>query len=153
MTESATQQYKVADIDPHTYDIFETRYQQYVGKPSHTGEKWSVKFGARSAPVSPKDTSDMDTDEGQLITQQVLQTALEHERKRERSQRLQRSMSETELLYEEFLPEQTVLPGPFKSILNKEKKDLEKMGDSTIRAEMTMPKSPIMGEVAMSKSP
>ena len=48
----------------------------------HTGEKWSVKFGARSAPVSPKDTSDMDTDEGQLITQQVLQTALEHERKR-----------------------------------------------------------------------
>ena len=27
------------------------------------------------------------------------------------------------------------------------------MGDSTIRAEMTMPKSPIMGEAAMSKSP
>ena len=69
-TESATQQYKVADIDPHNYDIFETRYQQFVAKPLHTGEKWSVKFGARSAPVSPKDTSDMDTDEGQLITQQ-----------------------------------------------------------------------------------
>ena len=87
-TESATQQYKVADIDPHNYDVFETRYQQYMAKPSHTGEKWSVKFGARSAPVSPKDTSDMDTDEGQLITQQVLQTALEYERKRQRSQRL-----------------------------------------------------------------
>ena len=40
------------------------------------GEKWSVKFGARSAPMSPKDTSDMDTDEGQLITQQVLETML-----------------------------------------------------------------------------
>ena len=89
-TESATQQYKVADIGPHNYDIFETRYQQYVAKPSHTGEKWSVKFGARSAPVSLKDTSDMDTDEGQLITQQVLQTSLEHERKRQKSQRLQR---------------------------------------------------------------
>ena len=34
--ESATQQYKVADIDPHNYDIFETRYQQYVAKPSET---------------------------------------------------------------------------------------------------------------------
>ena len=121
-TESATQQYKVADIDPHNYDIFETRYQQYVAKPLHTGEKWSVKFGARSAPVSPKDTSDMDTDEGQLITQQVLQTALEHERKRQKSQRLQRPRSETDLLYEEILPEQTVLPGPFESILSKVKK-------------------------------
>ena len=117
-TESATQQYKVADIDPHNY-IFEARHQQYVAKPSHTGEKWSVKFGARSAPVSPKETSDMDTDEGQLITQQVLQTALEHERKRQRSQRLQRPRSETDLLYEEILPEQTVLPGPFESILSK----------------------------------
>ena len=124
-----------------------------MAKPSHTGEKWSVKFGARSAPVSPKDTSDMDTDEGQLITQQVLQTALEYERKRQRSQRLQRPRSETDLLYEEILPEQTVLPGPFESILNKEEKDLEKMGDNTIRAEMTMPKLPIMGEAAQSKSP
>ena len=152
-TESTTQQYKVADIDPHNYDVFETRYQQYVAKPSHTGEKWSVKFGARSAPVSPKDTSDMDTDEGQLITQQVLQTALQHERKRQKSQRLQMPRSETDLLYEEILPEQTVLPGPFESILNKEEKDLEKMGDSAIRAEMTMPKSPIMGEAALFKSP
>ena len=40
-----------------------------------------MKFGTRSAPVSPKDTSDMDADEGHLMTQQVLQTALEHERK------------------------------------------------------------------------
>ena len=124
----------------------------------HTGEKWSVKFGAKSAPVSPKDTSDMDTDEDQLIPQQVLQTALEHERKRQRSQRLQRPRSETDLLYEEILPEQTVLPGPFEflSILSKAEKDSEnpdKMGDSTIRAEMTMPKSPIMGEAALSKSP
>ena len=45
------------------------------------------------------------------------------------------------------------MPGPFESILNKEEKDLEKIGDSTIRAEMTMPKSPIMGEAAISKSP
>ena len=151
--ESATQQYQVADIDPHNYDVFETRYRQYMAKPSHTGEKWSVKFGARSAPVSPKDTSDMDTDEGQMITQKVLRTALEHERKRQRSQKLQRSRSETDLLYEEILPEQTVLPGPFESMLNKEEKDLEKRGDSTIRAEMTMPKLPIMGEVAQAKSP
>ena len=124
-----------------------------MAKPSHTGEKWSVKFGVRSTPVSPKDTSDMDTDEGQMVTQQVLQTALEHERKRQRSQILQRPRSETDLLYEEIFPEQTVLPGPFESILNKEEKDLEKMGDSTIRAEMTMPKSPIMGEAAQAKSP
>ena len=121
-TESATQQYKVADIDPHNYDIFETRYQQYVAKPPHTGEKWNVKFGARSAPVSPKDTSDMDTDEGQLITQQVLQTALEHERRWQRSQRLQRPRSETDLLYEEIIPDKTVLPGPFESIFSKQKK-------------------------------
>ena len=155
-TESATQQYEVADIDPHNYDVFETRYQQYVAKPLHTGEKWSVKFGARSAPVSPKDTSDMDTDESQLINQQVLQTALEHERKRQKNQRLQRPRSETDLLYEEILPEQTVLPGPFESILSKAEKDSEnpdKIGDSAIRAEMTMPKSPIMGEAALSKSP
>ena len=33
--ESATQQYKVADIDPHNYDVFETRYRQYMAKPSH----------------------------------------------------------------------------------------------------------------------
>ena len=59
----------------------------------------------------------------------------------------------TDLLYEEIIPEQTVLPGPFESILNKEEKDLEKKGDSTIRAEMTMPKSPIMGEAAQAKSP
>ena len=38
------------------------------------------------------------------------------------------------------------------SILNKEEKDLEKIGDSTIRAKMTMPKSPIMGKAAISKS-
>ena len=83
----------------------------------------------------------------------MLQTGLEHERTMQRSHRLQRPGSETDLLYEEILPEQTVLPGPFESILNKEEKDLEKMGDSTIRAEMTMPKSPIMGEAALSKSP
>ena len=51
-------------------------------------------------------------------------SALEHERKRQRSQRLQRPRSETDLLYEEILLEQTVLPGPFESILNKEEKDL-----------------------------
>ena len=98
----------------------------------------------------------MDTDESQKITQQVLQTALEHERKRQRSQRLQRPRSETDLLYEEIIPDKTVLPGPFESILSKAEKDSEKpdkVGDSTIMAEMTMPKSPIMGEAAMSKSP
>ena len=43
-----------------------------------------------------------------------------------------------------------VLLSPY---LRKKKKDLEKMGDSIIRAEMTMPKSPIMGEAAQAKSP
>ena len=85
----------------------------------------------------------------------MLQTALEHERKRQRSQRLQRPRSETDLLYEEIIPDKTVLPGPFESILSKTEKDSEnpdKVGHSTIRAGMTMPKSPIMGEAAISKS-
>ena len=58
--------------------------------------------------------------------------------------------------YEEIIPDKTVLPGPFESILSKAEKDSEnpdKVGDSTIRAEMTMPTSPIMGEAAISKSP
>ena len=80
-SESATQQYKVADIDPHNYDVFETRHKQYPAKLTRSGQKWSVQFETRSAPVSPKDTSDLDTDEGQQITQQVLQAALEHERR------------------------------------------------------------------------
>ena len=80
-SESATQQCKVADVDPHNYDVLETRHRQYPAKLTRSGQKWSVKFETRSAPVSPKDTSDLDTDEGQHITQQVLQTALEHERR------------------------------------------------------------------------
>ena len=74
-SESATQQYKVADVDPHNYNVFETRYRQYLAKLTRSGKKWSVKFETRSAPVSPNDTSDLDTDEGQHITQQVLQAA------------------------------------------------------------------------------
>ena len=53
-----------------------------------------------------------------------------------------------------FFQNRLSYPGPFESILNKEENDLRgKMGDSTIRAEMTMPKSPILGEAALSKSP
>ena len=72
---------------------------------------------------------------GHLMTQQVLQTALEHERKWQRSQRLQRMRSETDLLYEEIIPEQTILPGPFESISKSEKdsENLDKVGDSTMR--------------------
>ena len=76
-------------------------------------------------------------------------------REKGREARSQRPRSETDLLYEEIIPEQMV-PGPFKSILSKAEKDSEnpdKVGDSTVRAEMTMPKSPIMGEAAISKSP
>ena len=80
-SESATQQYKVADIDPHNYDVFETRYRQCPAKLTKSGKKWSVKFEARS-PVSPKDTSDLDTNEGQCITQQVLQTEKETREKK-----------------------------------------------------------------------
>ena len=80
-SELATQQYKVADIDPHNYDVFETRHKQYPAKLTRSGQKWSVQFETRSAPVSPKDTSELDTDEGQQITQQVLQAAFEHERR------------------------------------------------------------------------
>ena len=75
-SESATQQYKVADIDPHNYDVFETKHKQYPAKLTRSGQKWSVQFETRSAPVSPKDTSDFDTDEGQQITKQVLQATL-----------------------------------------------------------------------------
>ena len=66
----------MADIDPHDYDVFETRYRQYPAKLTKSGQKWSVKFETRSAPVSPKDTSDLDTDEGQRTTQEVLQLHL-----------------------------------------------------------------------------
>ena len=34
----------------------------------------------------------------------------------------------------------------------KDSEELEKVGDSTIRVEMTMPKSPVMGESAVAKS-
>ena len=57
-SESATQQYKVADTDPHNYDVFEARHKQYPAKLTRSGQKWSVQFETRSAPVSPKDTSD-----------------------------------------------------------------------------------------------
>ena len=74
----------MADIDPHNYDVFETRHKQYPAKLTRSGKKWSVQFETRSAPVSPKDTSDLDTDEGQQITKQVLQAALEHKRRQGR---------------------------------------------------------------------
>ena len=152
-SESATQQYKVADIDPHDYDVFETRYRQYPAKLTKSGQKWSVKFETRSAPVSPKDTSDLDTDEGQHITQEVLQTALEHERKLgRRSEGLYRTRSDWDI-YEEILPDTPILPGPFESISQKDSNSMTKMGDVTVRAEMTMPKSPIMGESSEKKSP
>ena len=37
-SESATQQYKVADIDPHNYDVFETRHKQYPAKLTRSGQ-------------------------------------------------------------------------------------------------------------------
>ena len=80
-SESATRQHKVADVDPHNYDVFEARHKQNPAKFTRSGQNWSVKFETRSAPMSPKDKSDLDTDEGQRITQQVLQAAIEHERR------------------------------------------------------------------------
>ena len=146
----------MADIDPHDYDVFETRYRQYPARLTKSGQKWSVKLEARSAPVSPKDTSDLDTDEGQHMTQQVLQAALEHERKlKRRNEGLYRTRSDTDL-YEEILPDTPILPGPFETMaqrMEKEPDTINKVGDSTIRAEMTMPKSPIMGESTERKSP
>ena len=56
----------------------------------------------------------------------------------------------------EIIPNKTVLPVLFESIPSKAEKDSEnpdKVGDSTIRAEMTMPISPIMVKAAISKSP
>ena len=95
---SATQQYKVADVDPHNYDVLETRHRQYPAKPTRSGQKWSVKFETRPVPLSPKDTSDLDTDEGQHITQKVLQTAIEHERRLgRRSEGLYRTRSDWDL--------------------------------------------------------
>ena len=112
-SESATQQYRVADVDPLIImmclklDIDNTQLN-LQGQV----KKWSVKFGTRSAPVSPKDTSDLNAGEGQHITQQVLQTALEHERRLgRRSEGLYRTRSDWGL-YEEILPDTPILPSP-----------------------------------------
>ena len=150
-SESATQQYKVADIDPHNYDVFETRHKQYPAKLTKSGKKWSTQFETRSAPVSPKDTSELDTDEGQQITQQVLQAALEYERRQgRRKEGLYRTRSDWDL-YEQILPDTPIIPSPFETLSKGKEKELDsksKIGDMTVRAEMTMPKSPIMGESA-----
>ena len=103
-SELATQQYKVADINPHNYDVFETRHKKYPAKLTKSGKKWSTQFETRSAPVSPKDTSEFDTDEGQQITQQVLQAALEYERRQGRRKGLYRTRSDWDL-YEQILPD------------------------------------------------
>ena len=106
--------------------------------------------------LSLKDTSDLDTDEGQHITQQVLQTALEHERRLgRRSEGLYRTRSDWDL-YEEILPDTPILPSPFETLSKSEEKEpdsVSKVGDVTARAEMTMPKSPIMGDSAEKRSP
>ena len=104
-----------------------------------------------------KDTSDLDTDEGQHITQQVLlQAALEHERKLgRRSEGLYKTRSDWDL-YEEILPDTPILPGPLETLSKMEEKEpdsVSKIKDVTVRAEMTMPKSPIMGESAEKRSP
>ena len=146
----------MADIDPHDYDIFRTRHGQYPSKLSRSGQKWSMKLGARSAPVSPKDTSDFDTDEGQHFTQQVLQVALDHERRQgRRNEGLYRTRSSWDI-YEESLPDVPILPSPFEtktSQLEKEPEATNKVMDITSRAEMTMPRSPVMGEPVDRKSP
>ena len=109
------------------------------------------QFETRSAPVSPKDTSELDTDEGQQITQQVLQAALEYERRQgRRKEGLYRTRSDWDL-YEQILPDTPIIPSPFETLSKREEKELDsesKIGDMTVRAEMTMPKSPIMGESA-----
>ena len=106
--------------------------------------------------MSPKDTSDLDTDEGQQITQQVLQAALEHERRQgKRREGLYRTRSDWDL-YEEILPDTPILPSPFETLSKREEKEPDsesKIGDVTARAEMTMAKSPIVGESAEKKSP
>ena len=155
-SESATQQYKVADVDPHNYDVLETRHRQYPARLTRSGQKWSVKFETRSAPVSPKDTSDLDTDEGQHITQQVLQTALEHERRLgKRNEGLYRARSDWDLS-EEILPDSPILPSPFETLSKSKKKkepdSVSKMGDVTARAKMTMPKSTIMWDSTEKRS-
>ena len=154
-SESATQQYKVADVDPHNYNVLETRHRQYPARITRSGKKWSVKFETRSAPLSPKDTSDLDTDGGQHITQQVLQAVLEHERKiGRRREGLYRTRSDWDI-YEEILPDTPILPSPFETLSKSEEKEsdsVSKIKDATARAEMTMPKSPIMGESAKKRS-
>ena len=56
--------------------------------------------------------------------------------------------SETDLLYEEILSQNRLSYLDLLSLLlvnqRKTQKILDKVGDSTMRAEMTMPKSPIM---------
>ena len=105
--------------------------------------------------MSPKDTSDLDTDEGQQITQQVLQAALEHERRQgRRKEVLYRTRSDWDL-YEVILPDTPILPSPFETLSKREEKEPDsesKIGDVTASAKMIMPKSPIMGESVERKS-
>ena len=40
----ATQQYKVADVDPHNYDVLETRHRQYPAKLTMSGKKMECEI-------------------------------------------------------------------------------------------------------------
>ena len=59
-------------------------------------------------------------------------------------------------LYEEILPDTPILPSPFEAKAQKQEKEPEtitKVVDSTSRAELTMPRSPIIGDSTERKSP
>ena len=72
--------------------------------------------------MSPK-SPDKDTNEGQHITQEVLQTVLEHKRRLgRRSEGLFRTRSDWDL-YEEILLDTPILPGPFESLSKREEKE------------------------------
>ena len=85
----------------------------------------------------------------------MLQAALEYERRQgRRKECLYRTRSDWDL-YEQILPDTPILPSPFEALSKREEKEPDsesKIGDMTARAEMTMPKSPIMGESTEKRS-
>ena len=112
-------QFTFQDIDYQKYDNIRLRHgTSYPAVRLPTGEQWSQKVRqkdmdrAHSNPTFPRpqykvessrpqSTSEMESDEGQRITQEFLKIAKEHERKK-RAEASQKSKTETEAVYEQI---------------------------------------------------
>ena len=112
-------QFAFKDIDYQKYDNIRLRHgTSYPAVRLPTGEKWSQKVRqkdmdrAHSNPTflrpqykvessRPQSTSEMESDEGQRITQEFLKIAKEHERKK-RAEASQKSKIETKAVCEQI---------------------------------------------------